>query len=532
MGVDLPIGTSPWRPRVALVWFVLGYALYCSAYAAAGSLVSRVEDAQGVAFPIMLPLLFGYIVSFSAAGGASTLLWVLAFIPPDRGGGDADAVRDRRGAAVGGALSMALTVVAIVGVAMLAAKIYERSVLHSRKLSWREAFRQRGEIDTVTARTCASERPPADEPGQPGAGRERRRRGSSSPSRSPSMSAHPAMSRPSRLRRTTAVQWPYSVRSASGRAAATTSRPGRRSATSGERSARVVDPLGVVDDDECRRRPPAGRRCRRSTPGHDASGDRRSGATASTAPSGWASRHDAASRTSAVAPAAARRAGDEHVLAVRARAGGRAERLEVDADDELELAVGGHPPGRQLEGAARRAAAHRCRSGRGRAGPVVTGSTTASWASQPVEATTTRPAIAAGTERRATPHAVASAGSSRWNTQRSAHAASIAAGSAPGRSAVSTQAMPTAAPSATMRSSASCSAASAGASSAPRSAGMPSTARTTSGALRRHRPAAGRARRRAGAAAGQPLALVRPHDAAAVREIGQRVEPLVAAMRR
>ena len=35
-----------------------------------------------MAFPIMLPLLFGYIVSFSAAGGASTLLWVLAFIPP------------------------------------------------------------------------------------------------------------------------------------------------------------------------------------------------------------------------------------------------------------------------------------------------------------------------------------------------------------------------------------------------------------------------------------------------------------------
>ena len=61
---------------------MLGYALYCSAYAAAGSLVSRVEDAQTVAFPIMLPLLFGYIVSFSIAGGASTLLWVLAFIPP------------------------------------------------------------------------------------------------------------------------------------------------------------------------------------------------------------------------------------------------------------------------------------------------------------------------------------------------------------------------------------------------------------------------------------------------------------------
>src|SRR5262249_46098528 len=82
MGVDLTAGVSPANLAVAAVWFVLGYALYCSAYAAAGSLVSRVEDGQSVAFPIMLPLLIGYIASFSAASGASTLLWVLAFFPP------------------------------------------------------------------------------------------------------------------------------------------------------------------------------------------------------------------------------------------------------------------------------------------------------------------------------------------------------------------------------------------------------------------------------------------------------------------
>ena len=102
-----------------------------------------------MAFPIMLPLLFGYIVSFSIAGGASTLLWVLAFIPPTAvvamptlyAAGEAPLW------AVG--VSMALTVVAIIAVAMLAARIYERSVLRTgRKLSWREAFRSPREIES------------------------------------------------------------------------------------------------------------------------------------------------------------------------------------------------------------------------------------------------------------------------------------------------------------------------------------------------------------------------------------------------
>ena len=114
MGVDLASGVSPGDLAVAAVWFVLGYSLYCSAYAAAGSLVSRVEDGQSVAFPIMLPLLFGYIASFSAAGGASTLLWVLAFFPPTA------VVAMPTLYAIGAAepwmvlVSMALTVVAIV----------------------------------------------------------------------------------------------------------------------------------------------------------------------------------------------------------------------------------------------------------------------------------------------------------------------------------------------------------------------------------------------------------------------------------
>ena len=133
VGVELTEGIGLGDLALAGVWFLLGYGLYCGAYAAAGSLVSRVEDAQDVAFPVMLPLLLGYLASFSAAGGANALLWVLAFFPPTA------IVAMPALYAVGEAswwmvlVSMGLTVIAIVLVAALAARIYARSVLQSGK---------------------------------------------------------------------------------------------------------------------------------------------------------------------------------------------------------------------------------------------------------------------------------------------------------------------------------------------------------------------------------------------------------------
>ena len=82
VGLDITGGLRAGDLLVGAVWFLLGYALYCSVFAAAGALCARVEDAQAYAFPVMIPLLFAYIASFSAASGANTLLWVLAFFPP------------------------------------------------------------------------------------------------------------------------------------------------------------------------------------------------------------------------------------------------------------------------------------------------------------------------------------------------------------------------------------------------------------------------------------------------------------------
>lgn len=150
MGVDLTDGIGIGDLALAGVWFVLGYSLYCGAYAAAGSLVSRVEDAQSIAFPVMLPLLFGYLVSFTAAGGANTLMWVLAFVPPTA------VVAMPMLYAVGEApvwamlVSMALTVAATVLVARLAARIYARSVLQSgKRVRLREALGRDGDAGDV-----------------------------------------------------------------------------------------------------------------------------------------------------------------------------------------------------------------------------------------------------------------------------------------------------------------------------------------------------------------------------------------------
>ena len=221
----------------------------------------------------------------------------------------------------------------------------------------------------------------------------------------------------------------------------------------------------------------------------------RSGATA-TRTAGCASRHDAARRTSA---------------ALRPLRGGpatstcspsgtcearQAERLEVDAHDEIELAVGGHLPGRQLERRATSRGSTPMPVGPRSAGPVTSPARRRRAGPRSrVEATMTRPAIAAGTsaERRRTP----SPRPGRRDGTASGRRMRRGSTTAPLRAVPPSSHRPcrSPAPSATMRRRASCSAASAGPSSAARRAGMPSTATIISGRASAAPPAAGRARR-------------------------------------
>lgn len=66
-----------------LVWFLLGYALYSFAFAAAGALVARPEEVQMVMAPFTLVLVGSYLLVFSMIQTPDAL-WVrlLSYIPP------------------------------------------------------------------------------------------------------------------------------------------------------------------------------------------------------------------------------------------------------------------------------------------------------------------------------------------------------------------------------------------------------------------------------------------------------------------
>jgi ABC-2 type transport system permease protein len=66
------------------VFIVLGYAFYCTAYAAAGSLVSRQSDVNSTIMPVQLPLILAYALSYTViyANSANAFYHVLGFLPP------------------------------------------------------------------------------------------------------------------------------------------------------------------------------------------------------------------------------------------------------------------------------------------------------------------------------------------------------------------------------------------------------------------------------------------------------------------
>jgi ABC-2 type transport system permease protein len=64
-------GLSPGLIAAFLVYFVLGFALYASMYAAAGSMLSRAEDLQIIALPLSIPAIMGYLPAVLALSGSS-----------------------------------------------------------------------------------------------------------------------------------------------------------------------------------------------------------------------------------------------------------------------------------------------------------------------------------------------------------------------------------------------------------------------------------------------------------------------------
>lgn len=126
----------------AFVWYVLGFAFYAVAYAAAGSLVSRQEEAQNAAFPLTLMLMASYFIASFSITGENAILRIASLLPmfapmtmPIRlASGDAATWEI--------VLSLTLMIVATYGLIRFAGRVYAGGLLQSgSRVKWREAWR-------------------------------------------------------------------------------------------------------------------------------------------------------------------------------------------------------------------------------------------------------------------------------------------------------------------------------------------------------------------------------------------------------
>jgi ABC-2 type transport system permease protein len=125
-------------------WFGLGFALYAVAYAAAGALASRQQDASAAGQPITITLVAAYFVGYAVLADApnGALAQLLTVIPVT-----APLVLPARSALVGvplweHALAVVLTVGAIYVLVRLAGRVYAHGLLRSGpRLGARAALR-------------------------------------------------------------------------------------------------------------------------------------------------------------------------------------------------------------------------------------------------------------------------------------------------------------------------------------------------------------------------------------------------------
>ena len=124
-------------------WFILGFSFYATLFAAAGSLVTRMEELQNVIVPINLTILVSFFISIGALQDPNGRLQVIASILPVSSA-LAMPVRIVLGAAPAWQIALSLTLIvgSTVLLVPLAARLYTGAVLHTRgRVKIREAWR-------------------------------------------------------------------------------------------------------------------------------------------------------------------------------------------------------------------------------------------------------------------------------------------------------------------------------------------------------------------------------------------------------
>lgn len=126
-----------------LLWFVIGFLLFAVLFGAAGSLVSRTEDANTIAMPMSLTAVVGFFVSISALNDPDGAVAVVAtfvpltapFVVPVRAALEALPAWQYL-------LAVAVSLLALVVLTGIAGRIYAGGVLRfGSRVGWREAWR-------------------------------------------------------------------------------------------------------------------------------------------------------------------------------------------------------------------------------------------------------------------------------------------------------------------------------------------------------------------------------------------------------
>jgi ABC-2 type transport system permease protein len=126
-----------------VVWFILGFLLFAVMYGAAGSLVSRMEDAQTVAFPMSMVAVAGFFVSIAALSDPDGTVAVIGtfipftapFVVPVRAALEAIPAWQYIAAVV-------ITIATIVGLVLVAGRIYAGGLLQfGTRVKLRDAWR-------------------------------------------------------------------------------------------------------------------------------------------------------------------------------------------------------------------------------------------------------------------------------------------------------------------------------------------------------------------------------------------------------
>jgi ABC-2 type transport system permease protein len=127
----------------AIIWFVLGYALYAVAYGCLGALASRSEDAQGASGAVTAVLLVGFWSSIMAIGSPeATWARIVSYLPPTAPFSMPSRIAMGATAWWEPVVAAALTLVTIPLLLELGGRIYDRAILHTgTSLTLREAWR-------------------------------------------------------------------------------------------------------------------------------------------------------------------------------------------------------------------------------------------------------------------------------------------------------------------------------------------------------------------------------------------------------